>query len=57
MSDELRVQKECKARLLDVEKNISDILASHANTIQRRDPKVNERSAVLFATIRKQSDC
>jgi hypothetical protein len=53
MDDELNVQIECKRNLLAIEREIADILATHANTLKRANPKVSERSSVLYGAICK----
>ena len=52
-NDELRVQRECRAKLRTIQIQIGNILARHANTVKHLNPVVEKRSALLFAAVCK----
>ena len=51
--NDLKVQTECRARLLALEQETANILASFANELKRRNPNVTNQSAVLYGAINK----
>lgn len=53
MSGELRVQKECKIRLLSILRELRQIMAEYADGIMKQDPIATKRLSVLLGSILK----